>query len=307
LKIADLLADGPLHIDEISKRVNIDPDKIYRIMRYLSSQGVFKEGKAREFAQTPLSEQLQANVAGTFHAYAEWISSFNIEANHLSTSALQDNEIPFNKAYGMPVFEYLANNPDIYALAERGWLGLHGSATEAILDACNISETNTFADIGGGHGDVVMGVLNRYPDMHGILFDAPSAIDQAKKTFEGSGLADRCKLVSGDFFQEIPVNADCYFLKYILHDWNDEECITILRNIAASAKAGARVLIAESVIGEANQPDVGKILDLVMMTYLTGKERTLDAFRALLDAVGFEYVGLTSTNHWVSVVEGRVR
>ena len=107
LKIADLLADGPLHIDEISKRVNVDTDKIYRIMRYLSGEGVFEERDGGEFAQTPLSEQLQANVEGTFQAYTEWVSSFKIEANHISTSALLNDEIPFNKAYGMPVFEYL--------------------------------------------------------------------------------------------------------------------------------------------------------------------------------------------------------
>ena len=257
--------------------------------------------------KTPLSGQLQGNVAGTFHAYAEWISSFNIEANHLSASALQDNEIPFNKAYGMPVFEYLVNNPDIYALAERGWLGLHGSGTELIMDACDLSGVSTFADIGGGHGAVITEALNRHPDMHGILFDTPRAIDEAKNTFKENGLADRCKLVEGDFFQKIPVMADCYFLRYILHDWNDEECITILRNIADSAEAGSRVLIAEAIVGEPNKPDMGKVFDLIMMTYLTGKERTLDEYQALLDAAGYDYVGLISTNYWISVVEAKVR
>ena len=202
LKIADMLADGPLRIDEISNRVNIDPDKMYRVMRYLSSQGVFKEGKDKEFSQTPLSEQLQANVAGTFHAYVEWISSFNIEANHISASALQDNEIPFNRAYGKPIFEYLAENPDVYAMAERGWLGLHGSGTDILLDACSLTGAETFADIGGGHGAVISQALNRYPDMRGILFDAPKAIDLVKSKLDGSVLADRCELVSGDFFRK---------------------------------------------------------------------------------------------------------
>ena len=121
------------------------------------------------------------------------------------------------------------------------------------------------------------------------------------------GLSARCEVVGGDFFREIPVRADAYFLRHILHDWNDEECRTILANIAAQCSPGDRVLIAECVISEPNVRDPGKWLDMEMLLFLSGKERTEAEYRDLLEATGFDFTGVTPTNSIISVVEGRFR
>ena len=127
------------------------------------------------------------------------------------------------------------------------------------------------------------------------------------KRIEAAGLGSRCDVVAGDFFEQIPVAADAYFLRHILHDWNDDECLKILRNIAAQCQPGNRVLIAECVVGDANEPDTGKLFDMVMLLFLSGKERTAAEYRELLEATNFEFIGVTPTDSIISIVEGRFR
>ena len=183
--------------------------------------------------------------------------------------------------------------------------GVHGPETAAFLAAYDLKGINTLADIGGGHGDVIVGFLEGDAARHGVIFDIPNVAKQVQKRLDAAGLAARCQVVAGDFFREIPVKADAYFLRHILHDWNDEECRTILRNIAAQCRKGDRVLIAECVVKEPNQPDTGKLFDMMMMLFLTGKERTEFEYQELLESTGFEWVGVTPTDSIISIVEGR--
>jgi hypothetical protein len=220
-------------------------------------------------------------------------------------AAVRTGEIPFVRRYGHHPFETLHRDPTAAALIERGWQGVHGPETAAFFAACDLSGIRTLADIGGGHGDVVVGFLNGDPARRGVIFDIPNVAGQVQQRIETAGLASRCKVVAGDFFREIPVQADAYFLRHILHDWDDRECRTILRNIAAQCKRGDRVLIAECVVKEPNVPDPGKLLDMMMLLFLTGWERTADEYRDLLESTGFEWVGVTPTDSIISVVEGR--
>jgi len=307
LEVADLLADGPKPVEHVAKATGVDVAMLYRVLRYLASDGVFEERAGREFALTPLSQMLRTDVEGSFHPFAVVNSENGFEIAPQLLPGMRDREIPFVKRFGKHPFEILLKDPGSAALLERAWQGVHGPETPAVLDAYDFTGIRKLADIGGGHGDVLVGFLERDPSRTGAIFDIPPVAAQMRKRLDAAGLAARCEVIAGDFFKEIPVDADAYFLRHILHDWNDEECRTILRNIAARCRAGARVLIAECVIKAPNTPDLGKLLDMQMLLFLSGWERTEREYRALLESTGFELAGVVPTDSMVSIVEGRFR
>jgi ubiquinone/menaquinone biosynthesis C-methylase UbiE len=307
LEVADLLADGPKPVERIAEAAGVDIAMLYRVLRYLASDGAFEERPGREFALTPLSQWLRIDVEGSFHPFAVSNAESGFEvASHL-LPAMQTGEIPFVRRFGQHPFAILMRDPARAALLERGWQGIHGPETPAVLDAYDFKGIRKLADIGGGHGDVLVAFLERDPSRTGAIFDIPPVVAQTKKRLEAAGLAARCELIAGDFFKEIPVDADAYFLRHILHDWNDGESRKILGNIAERCKTGNRVLIAECVIKAPNTPDLGKLLDMQMLFFLSGWERTEAEYRALLESTGFDFVGVVPTDSMISIVEGRFR
>jgi len=305
LEIADLLEGGEKSAADLAAATSVDPGMLYRVMRYLASLGVFEEKSGQRFALTPMSEMLRTNMPGSFHPFAIFNTENVFDIAMELLPGMQDSAIPFVKKHGKHPFDVMLSDPDTAAFLERAWQGVHGPETDAVLDAYDFSSVQKLADIGGGHGDMIVGFLERHPSARGALFDMPGIAGQTRSRLDAAGLSDRCEIVGGDFFSKVPVSADTFFLRHILHDWNDEECRTILRNIAAQCKPGARVLIAECVIREPNVPDSGKILDMEMLLFLTGRERTQAEYRELLEATGFELVGVTPTESMISVVEGR--
>jgi hypothetical protein len=140
--------------------------------------------------------------------------------------------------------------------------------------------------------------------MRGILFDLPHVIERAKAPIAAAGLADRCQLVPGSFFDAVPAGADAYFMRHIIHDWEDEKSLTILRNCHRAMPAHGRLLVVESVIPPGNEPFAGKFLDLVMLLIPGGKERTEDEYRTLFQQAGFDFSKIVPTGSEVSVIEG---
>jgi hypothetical protein len=307
LEIADLLAEQPKTVEQIAAATGVDDAMLYRVLRYLASEGVFEERAGREFGLTPLSQMLRTDVEGSFHPFALVNSENGFEVAPQLLPAMRDRQIPFVKRFGKHPFDVLLSNPATAALLERSWQGMHGPETPAVLDAYDFTGVRKLADIGGGHGDVLVGFLERDPSRRGALFDIPPVAAQTQLRLDAAGLGARCEVIAGDFFKQIPVDADAYLLRHILHDWNDDECRKILRNIAARCKAGARVLIAECVIKEPNTPDLGKLLDMEMLLFLTGWERTEQEYRALLESTGFDFARVVPTDSMVSIVEGRFR
>jgi len=305
LEIADQLAKGDKSSDAIAKTCNVDAQLLYRIMRFLASKGVFEEKSGRVFALTPISDLLRTDKEGSFHPFTIINSELGFETVLALLPGVREGEIPFRKRFGRHPFEQMQLEPERAALMERAWQGVHWPETDAVLDAYDFTGVRKLVDIGGGHGDVLVGFLQRDAGRRGAIFDIPAVATQFAERARKLGIADRCEAVGGDFFAEIPVKADAYFMRHILHDWNDEECIAILKNIAANCEPGDRLLIAECVVKEPNVPDPGKLLDMEMLLFLTGWERTAEEYGALLAATGFELAGVTPTDSIVSVVEGR--
>jgi len=182
---------------------------------------------------------------------------------------------------------------------------LNSYETPAMLDAYDFSGISVLADIGGGNGSLITAVLARYPKLKGLLFDLGHVVGRAKENLKAAGLAGRCSVMEGSFFESVPPGADAYLFRHIIHDWTDEQCIQILGNCRKVIPAHGKLLIADSVVPAGNAPALAKDMDITMITFPGGQERTEVQFRSLLKVSGFELKSITPTTTMISVVEGR--
>ncbi len=209
----------------------------------------------------------------------------------------------FDHVNGMQLFEYFNKDPnelELYAEAMRSFSVATGAA---VAETYDFSGIRTLADIGGSQGFVLSLVLHKYPDMRGILFDLPAVVQGAPSFIKSYGLESRIDVRSGNFFEAISGGADAYLLKHILHDWNDEDCLRILKNIYTVAEPGTKLLVVDAVIGARNQHEFAKILDIQMLVHLSGKERTQAEWKELLHAAGFRLTRVVPTPSFAHVVE----
>ena len=307
LKVADALANGPLSIDVLADRIGAEPQNLYRIMRALSSMSVFHEEENHHFSINPVAEWLRSDAPGSFRTTIMMFNEEQYEAAGDLLHAVQDGTIPFNHRFGVSLFEFLEQNPEKGNVFDQAMGELNGADLDIALEAYDFSNAKIVADIGGGHGHALQKLLSLYPGIKGVLFDQPEVIERARAVIEDKGLSSRIDLVPGNFFETIPVEADIYLVSRVLHDWNDEECIFILNHIAASAPPDSRLLIGECVIGKPNEPHFGVIADMIMMSLLSGKERSMPEFEGLFDAAGFELIRVIPTESKMSLVEGRLK
>jgi hypothetical protein len=305
--IADNLKDGPKTVEELAGATATNPDALYRLLRALASVGVFAERESRRFSLTPLAEPLRSDVAGSKRALALMMGDEQFRAWAEIEYSIRTGKIAFEKAFGKPVFDYLAEHPDKARIFDAAMVGIHGRESTAVLNAYDFSGIGVVADIGGGNGSQISVVLKKHNSMKGILFDLPHVIERAKETIQAAGLMDRCRLVSGSFFDAVPEGADVYILRHIIHDWDEEKCLTILRNCHRAMLPASKLLVIESVIPLGNEPFLGKFLDLHMLLIPGGKERTENEYRALFKRAGFELARIVPTGTEISIVEGKKR
>jgi hypothetical protein len=302
--IADLLSDGPKSIEELAAATGTKPKLLYRLLRALASVGIFAEEDNQRFSLTPLAEPLRSDVPGSQRSLALMMGEDQYRAWGNLADTIQTGDNAYEKLVGQPIFDHLAQHPEKARIFDDAMTGIHGRETGAILDAYDFSDIRVLADIGGGNGSQLTAILQKHPDMHGILFDLPHVVARARTKIEAAGVADRCQLIDGNFFESVPGGADAYIMRHIIHDWDDEKSLVILRNCHAVMSPGNKLLLVESVIPPGNEPFMGKFLDLTMMLIPGGQERTEQEFRELYDRAGFELMRIVPTSKEVSVVEG---
>jgi hypothetical protein len=305
--IADLLKGGPQTVGELARATSTDPDALYRLLRALASVGIFAEGASRRFSLTPLAEPLRSDAAGSKHALALMSGDEQFRAWAEVDYSIRTGKPAFDKIFGKPAFDYLGEHPDKARTFDAAMVGIHGRESGAVLEAYDFSGVGVVADVGGGNGSQLAEILGKHPRMRGILFDLPHVIERARERMRAAGLLDRCELVPGSFFDAVPEGADAYVLRHIIHDWDEERCLSILRNCRRAMPAAGRLLVIESVIPPGNGPFHGKFLDLHMLLVPGGKERTEAEYRALFDAASFELARVVPTGTEVSIVEGKKR
>ena len=302
--IADHLKDGSRSVEDLAEATSTNPEALFRLLRALASVGIFAEGEARQFSLTPLAEPLRSDVAGSKRALALMSGDEQFRAWAEIAHSIETGKTAFEKVYGTPIFDYLGENPDKARIFDAAMVGIHGRESNAILDAYDFSRMRVVADIGGGNGSQIISVLQKHPKMKAVLFDLPHVIERAKERIESAGLSERCELVGGNFFDAVPEGADAYLMRHIIHDWDDQKSLTILRNCSKAMSSDSKLLVVESVIPPGNEPFGGKFLDLVMLLIPGGKERTEDEYRTLFGKAGVELTRVVPTETEISIIEG---
>jgi hypothetical protein len=218
--------------------------------------------------------------------------------------SVRTGEPAFTHLHGMDAFAYLEGHPEAAATFNAGMTGRAASADVAVARTYDFSGVRTIVDVGGGHGLLLSTILEAYPAARGILLDLPSVAAGARERIAAAGLAGRCDVIAGDFFASVPPGGDCYLLANVIHDWDDDRAVAILRSCQRAMADGGRVLIIEAVLPTGNEPHPGKVGDLQMLVITGGRERTAAEYRALLTAGGFRSGRVVPTASPVSVVEG---
>ncbi len=304
LGLADRLADGPKSAAELAGPMALHAPSLHRLMRTMASLGLLTEGDAQSFSLTKLGEALKTEAPGSARATllmtgSSWVgSSF---ANLLYS--LQTGRPGFEKAQGMPLFDYLARHPEDASVFSDAMVGLHGAEPPAVAAAYDFSPFGTVVDVGGASGNMLAAILKRHSEPRGLLFDRPHVVVDAPKLLQANGVMDRVTVEAGDFFQTVPSGGDAYILSHILHDWDDEQCLRILDQCRKAMRPDSRLLIVEMVLPPGDAPHPGKILDMVMLVLVGGLERTEAEYRHLLDRAGLRLSRVVPTQSPVSVVE----
>ena len=305
LKIADLLVEGPMSAKEIAQQARCDAHALYRLLRALASIGVFEEVEDERFALTPLADCLRTDSPDSLWAPAVLLSEMFYDPWGDLLHSVTTGENAFEKAKGMPVFDYFAAHPehrDLFHATIATWMR---DETGAIVAAYDWPDTAEVVDVGGGAGALLFAVMREYPGIKGVLLDSPAVVEGAKAALAADEVVSRCRLEGGDFFQEVPTGADIYLLRTVLHDWDDERAIRILETCRKACGPEGRVLVIEWVVPPGNAPSFAKWMDLLMLVMAPGRERTEREYRHLLAEAGFEVSRVVPTTTEVSIIEAK--
>lgn len=299
-----LVAKGPRTVQELADEVGVNADALGRVIRALASFGVFRTSTG-QVEVTDLGRTLADDPLSLKYPAIFWMEThYGPFADLLHT--VRTGEPAANKYYGQPWFEWVGKEPERIDLLTRAMRAVTTSLRRGMFDGYRLPEGTVVADIGGADGAMIAQLLADDPDRRGIVFDLPDVVAAAPKTIAEHGLTGRVQTVGGDFFESVPA-ADVYIVSYILHDWDDESCQRILASVAKAAKPGARLVVVESVIPAGDEPHPATVIDLTMLVMLTGRERTEDEYRALLDSAGFTIDRIVSSPTPYCFIEATLR
>jgi hypothetical protein len=274
-------------------------------MRALASCGVFAETGERVFELTPMAELLRADIEGSVRDVAIFMGAdWHWQVWGDAMYSARTGKVAWEHVHGTEVFPYFAAHAGAARVFDNAMTSFSKMVAKAVVAAYDFSSVGKLADIAGGHGSLLAAILRANTHMKGLLFDMPQVIAGAGERLEAEGVAERCELASGDFFQSVPEGADAYLMKHIIHDWDDARALAILKNCHRAMPETGKLLLVEVVIPPGNEPHFGKIQDLEMLLSPGGLERTADEFRELFAAAGFELTRIIPTASPMSVIEG---
>ncbi|MCX6251469.1 MAG: methyltransferase [Bacteroidetes bacterium] len=304
LDIAGILKKGPKTLDEIVSMTGTHRESLFRMMRALCSQGIFRKQKDGRFVNTRKSKALTQGKNSIRYMLLHHLGTINwIPLGDLSYS-VRTGKNTFSRIYGKGIYDFLSDHPSESALFDKSMTNLTNLAIEPILSACDFSKNKIIADIGGGEGLLLSSILHKHTHLRGLLNDLPEALKNAETTIAKYNVSERVTITPGNFFESVPSGADVYILKNIIHNWNDEKAVVILSNIKKALPVDGKILLIEMIIEEDNSPSFGKLIDIQMMTFFDGaKERTLEEFRRIIADSGLRVNRIIPTIAPVSIIE----
>ncbi len=304
LDLFDKLADGPKSADELSGSLGLHTISLHRFMRTLAGFGLLTDKENKKFGLTPLGETLRTGAEGSARStILTFCGPTFIKAFDEITHSLETGQTGFEKAFGMPIFDYFGQHPDEASMFSESMVGFHGGETPTVAAAYDFSGVGTLVDVGGATGNMLTAILSRYEEPRGILYDMAHVVADAPAYLEKNGVADRVTIQSGSFFDSVPEGGDAYILSHIIHDWSEEQCLTILANVRRAMNPDGKLLIVEFVLPEGDTPHLGKLVDMIMLVVPGGQERTPAEYDQLLSKAGFKMTRVVPTDSPVSIVE----
>jgi hypothetical protein len=304
LGIADLLGDGSRACEELARDTGTDARSLYRVMRALASVGVFTERDGGHFALTPPAELLRTGEPGSMRALAIMLGEESYRAWGELLYSVKAGEPAFERVFGKPRWEYLAQHPAAADVFNEAMTGLFGRVHAAVVKAYDFSRFHRVIDVGGGNGFLLALILRANPGTTGVLLETPAVVPDARKHLEAAGLAQRCRVVAGDFFESVPEGCDAHLLAHVMQSFDDDRCARILASCRRAIARNGTVLLVEPVIAPGNEPSPAKLLDLHMLVVTGGRQRTEAEYGALLASAGFRLERVVPTDSGESVIEG---
>jgi ubiquinone/menaquinone biosynthesis C-methylase UbiE len=305
LCLADLLAAGPRGAADLAAATSTNADAVYRTLRALTCAGIFTENEDGTFCNSELSETLRSDHPQSVRAMTAFLcDDMHWKCYAETLYSVQTGKPSFDHVYGMPPFQYMAQNPELAKSFDDAMASNSSRDADAVAAAFECAPGDLVADIGGGNGRFLSSLLRVHPEIQAVLFDLPYAIAHARTA--GLVPEDRCRMVEGDFFQAVAPGATIYTMKHIIHDWSDPQAITLLQNCAKVMRPGNKLRIVELMMPPRNVPGFAKILDIEMLLLAGGRERTTDEYSALMSAAGLRLTRVIPTHSPLAIFEGEL-
>ncbi|MER0443364.1 methyltransferase [Streptomyces sp. Edi4] len=304
--VADHLVDGPRTPAELAELTGVNGPHLHRILRYLATREVFREDEQGRFHLTVLANLLRPGVPASLHDSFLMLGNEELYWKPMGRlhETVRTGHTVFDDMYGAQFFPYLQTVPELSTLFNSGTAGFSRQWIEQIASSYAFPAGAKVIDIGGGRGDLLRGVLAVNPEITGALYDQESVL--AEHRLDVPELAGRWSTEAGNFFERVPAGYDYYFLKSVLHDWSDDDCLRILKSVREGMREGSRLLVIDPVIPPGNEPDASKTIDAMMMVIHDGKERTQEDFEEILGKGGFKIERILPTPGLMSVIEAVV-
>ncbi|MFC9508334.1 methyltransferase [Streptomyces sp. NPDC057002] len=297
LRIVELIGGTPRPAADVAADAGTAPQPMTRLLRALAGLGLLAEHAPGTFAVTPAGALLDSNRPGSLTSFVQMFTEPEIIRawEHLDDS-VRTGDVAFDTVFGTDFFSHLAQRPELSSMFNAAMSQATAETAAALPGAFDFGRFGSVTDVGGGDGTLLAAVLTAFPGLDGVVYDTAEGLAQAPETLRRHGLTDRCSLAAGDFFRSVPEGSDLCLMKSILHDWPDEQAVTVLRHCRAALPPGGRVLILEPVLPEAvgTDGDGGTYLsDLNMLVNVGGRERTREDFEELCHAAGLSLVAVT--------------
>jgi SAM-dependent methyltransferase len=306
LDIATLLKEKPLSAAEISQRLHANTSNVQRLMRALSCEGIFKQTRDGRFALNGMAKGLLDEPGSLRYMLLHHLGPVNWNLMSNLEYAVRTGKDAFIDRYGKGIYDFLQDHPNEYALFDKSMSNLSDIGLAPILNAYDFSKFALIADIGGGEGFLLANILQNNPGCKGILFDTPGALEKAPEMLARHHVDDRTEIITGDFFKSMPGSGDLYLLKNIIHNWDNEQSVDLLKKICQVIRTDGRLLIIEMVVPSSNEPSLAKLLDIQMMATMSGgKERTREEYRDILERSGFTLTRIVPTIAPISLIEAK--
>lgn len=308
LRIPDLIGGDSKDVDALALESGTDPDYLYRILRVLEVNQIVTRTAPRSYKLTDAGQFLRRGIPGSMADTIEWIADpLHLKLYSELKGSLEEGTTTFDRVYGEPFFNWLSKSENIpeAAVFNHAMTSISEMCIPPFLEAYDFSPFTKIVDIGGGHGALLRAILHANPALKGVVAEMAAVVPATKRAIQEERLSSRCEALECNFFEAVPAGGDCYLMKHIVHDWADGAALRLLRNIRSVIHANGKLILAEAVIDDSADPHPGKLLDIEMMVFVGGKERTRSEFQRLLYSAGFALERVIPTKSPLCLLEAR--